>query len=88
MNPFDMEKIDLSGMDGSEICEILHEKCKRHDWFFQMADDSRAYHAGLAKADEIEYIRGVLDAMGFQLTAKVIIAGWMPNSLKKEGYLV
>ena len=53
-----------------------------------MSDDSRAYHAGLAKADEIEYIRGVLGAMGFQLTAKVIIEGWKPNSLKVEGYLV
>jgi hypothetical protein len=44
-----------------------------------MADDSRAYHAGLAKADEIEYIRGVLDGMGFGMTAKTIIEGWKPK---------
>ena len=83
-----VNSLNLSGMEGPEICEILHEKCKFHDWFFQMADDSRAYHAGLAKADEIEYIRGVLDAMGFGMTAKTIIEGWKPNSLKVEGYLV
>jgi hypothetical protein len=83
-----MKKVDLSGMDGTEICEILHDRCEFHDWTYMMSDDSRAYHAGLAEADEIEYIRSVLDAMGFQLTAKVIIEGWKPNSLKKEGYLV
>jgi len=71
-----MEKVNLSGLDATEICEILHEKCKFHDWFFQMSDDSRAYHAGLASADEINYIRGVLDAMGFEMTAKTIIEGW------------
>ena len=83
-----MEKVNLSGLDATEICEILHEKCKFHDWTYMMSDDSRAYHAGLAKADEIEYTRGVLEAMGFQLTAKVIIEGWKPNRLKSEGYLV
>ena len=74
-----MEKVNLSGLDATEICEILHEKCKFHDWFFTMADDSRAYHAGLAKADEIEYIRSVLDGMGFGMTAKTIIEGWKPK---------
>ena len=83
-----MKRLDLSGKDATEICEILHEKCKFHDWTYMMSDDSRAYHAGLAKADEIEYIRGVLDAMGFGTTAKTIIEGWKPNSLKTKGYLV
>jgi len=73
-----MEKINLSGLDATEICEILHEKCKFHDWFFTMADDSRAYHAGLAKADEIEYIRSVLDGMGFGTTADTIIGDYKP----------
>jgi hypothetical protein len=74
-----MGKLDLSGKSSSELLEILHDKCKFHDWFFTMADDSRAYHAGLEKADEIEYIRGVLDAMGFGMTAKTIIEGWRPK---------
>jgi len=83
-----VNSLNLSGMEGPEICEILHEKCKFHDWFFQMADDSRAYHAGLAKADEIEYIRGVLDAMGWQQTAEYIIESFKPEALKTKGYLV
>ena len=74
-----MERLDLSGKTSDELLEILYEKCKFHDWFFTMADDSRAYHAGLAKADEIEYIRSVLDAMGFGMTAKTIIEGWKPR---------
>ena len=74
-----MERLDLSGKTSDELLEILHDKCKFHDWFFTMADDSRAYHAGLAKADEIEYIRSVLDAMGFGMTAKTIIEGWKPR---------
>jgi len=75
-----MNRLDLSGKDATEICEILHEKCKHHDWFFTMSDDSRAYHKGLAAADEIEYIRGVLDGMGFGMTAKTIIEGWKPKT--------
>jgi len=83
-----MEKVNLSGLDAPEICEILHEKCKFHDWTYMMSDDSRAYHAGLAKADEIEYIRGVLDAMGFDNAATHIIDEAKPEILKVEGYLV
>ena len=83
-----MGELDLSGMKATEICEILHEKCKFHDWTYMMSDDSRAYHAGLAKADEIEYIRGVLDAMGWQLTANYIVESFKPEALKTKGYLV
>jgi len=83
-----MEKVNLSGLDATEICEILHEKCKFHDWTYMMSDDSRAYHAGLAEADEIEYIRGVLDAMGFDNAATHIIDEAKPEILKVEGYLV
>jgi len=83
-----MGELDLSGMKAPEICEILHEKCKFHDWTYMMSDDSRAYHAGLAKADEIEYIRGVLDAMGWQLTANYIVESFKPEALKTKGYLV
>jgi len=75
-----MNRLDLSGKDATEICEILHEKCKHHDWFFTMSDDSRAYYKGLAKSDEIDYIHNVLDAMGFGMTAKTIIEGWKPKT--------
>jgi len=75
-----MNRLDLSGKDATEICEILHEKCKHHDWFFTMSDDSRAYYKGLAKSDEIDYIHNVPDAMGFGMTAKTIIEGWKPKT--------
>jgi len=75
-----MGRLNLSGKDASEICEILHEKCKHHDWFFTMSDDTNAYYKGLAKADEIDYIRNVLDGMGFGMTAKTIIEGWKPKT--------
>ena len=83
-----MEKVNLSGLDATEICEILHVKCKFHDWTYMMSDDSRAYHAGLAEADEIEYIRSVLDAMGFDNAATHIIDEAKPEILKTKGYLV
>ena len=77
-----MDKLDLSGMEATEICDILQAKCKFHDWTYMMSDDSRAYHAGLAEADEIEYIRRVLDAMGFDNAATHIIDEAKPDSLK------
>ena len=83
-----MEKVNLSGLDATEICEILHDKCKFHDWTYMMSDDSRAYHAGLAKADEINYLRNVLNAMGFDNAATHIIDEAKPEALKTKGYLV
>ena len=53
--------MDLRGKDSEALCELLHELCSGHDWFFTMSDDSRAYHDGLANADKIQHVRGVLD---------------------------
>lgn len=72
-------QVNVAGKTSDELLEILHELCKSHDWFFTMSDDSRAYHAGLANADEIEYIRSVLDAMGFGTTAETIIGDYKPT---------
>jgi len=44
-----------------------------------MSDDSRAYHDGLANADKIQHVRGVLDAMGFGMTADTIIGDYKPD---------
>ena len=71
-------QVNAVGKTSDELLEILHELCKTHDWFFTMSDDSRAYHAGLAEADEIEYVRSVLDAMGFGTTADTIIGDYKP----------
>ena len=56
--------LNLSGMGPADLMELLTEKCEVHDWTFMMANGN-AYYKGLAKADEINYIRGVLDAIGF-----------------------
>lgn len=74
-----MERLDLSGKDSEALCDLLHELCSGHDWFFTMSDDSRAYHDGLANADKINHVRGVLDAMGFGTTADTIIGDYKPD---------
>ena len=83
-----MEKLNLSGMGPADLMELLTEKCKFHDWTYMMSDDIRAYHKGLSKADEINYIRRVLDAVGFDNAATHIIEKFKPESLKTKGYLV
>jgi len=72
-------QVNVAGKTSDELLEILHELCKSHDWFWTMADDSNAYHNGLANADEINYVRNVLDAMGFGMTADTIINDYKPN---------
>ena len=73
-----MDRLDLSGMDSEALCELLHELCKTHDWFFHMADDYGAWHRGDAHAKKINHVRGVLDAMGFGTTADTIIGDYKP----------
>ena len=82
------ERLDLSGMNEDQLLDLLKEKCDAHDWTYMMSDDSRAYHAGLAKADEINYLRNVLNAMGFDNAATHIIDEAKPEILKTKGYLV
>jgi len=56
-----------------EIVDHLKKLCAGHDWYFQMADDSRAYEAGLVVADEINYVRNVLVARGYEKQAESLI---------------
>ena len=79
--------LNLSGMGPADLMELLTEKCEVHDWTFMMANGN-AYYKGLAKADEINYISGVLDAIGFDNAATHIIEKFKPESLKTKGYLV
>ena len=83
-----VNSLNLSGMGVADMMTLLSEKCKSHDWTFMMSDDSRAYHKGLAEADEIEYIRRVLDALGFDNAATHIIDEAKPEILKTKGYLI
>lgn len=61
-----------------EIVDHLKELCATHDWYFQMADDSRAYEAGLVVADEINYLKSVLVARGYEKQAKSLIDHYRP----------
>jgi hypothetical protein len=83
-----MNPVDLNGKSSEELCDLLHELCKTHDWTFMMSDDSRSYHKGQFHADQIEAVGRRLDNLGFGLTAKYIIEGWKPNSLKVVRNLV
>lgn len=56
-----------------DILSHLKQLCATHDWYFQMADDSRAYERGLVHADEINYVRNVLVARGFEKQAESLI---------------
>jgi hypothetical protein len=60
------------------IVNHLKEVCAGHDWYFQMADDSRAYEAGLIVADEINYLKSVLIARGYERQAESLIAHYRP----------
>jgi len=75
-----MNRLNLSGMDQEALCELLHELCKSHDWFFQMSDDYGAWHRGDQNASKIDHVRCVLDGMGFGMTADTIIGDYKPKT--------
>ena len=75
------ERLDLSGKNLGELLELLGELCKTHDWYYTMADDSRAYHSGLAHADKINHVRGVIDAMGAGAASEAIMSIYRPAPL-------
>lgn len=62
-----------------EIVNHLRELCETHDWHFQMSDDLRAYEAGLVVADEINYLRNVLIARGYEQPTKTLIERYAPK---------
>tara|TARA_R110000868_G_scaffold85896_4_gene241300 strand:- start:1574 stop:1981 length:408 start_codon:yes stop_codon:yes gene_type:complete len=74
-------------MNEDQLLEVLKEKCKVHDWFYQMTN-GKAYYAGKQKADEIDYIRGILGGMDCLEPATLIIESFKPEALKTKGYLV
>lgn len=62
-----------------EIVWHLQELCETHDWYFQMSDDPRTYEAGLVVADEINYLRSVLVARGYEQPTKTLIERYAPK---------
>ena len=62
------EEGDLS--QASAMLDALEAALKRHDWFYMMADDNRAYTSGRAKETEIRKMIADLDALGYGKEAK------------------
>jgi hypothetical protein len=60
------------------IVNRLKSICEKHDWYFTLADDYRAYEAGLVVADEINYLKNVLVARGYERQAESLIDHYRP----------
>ena len=61
-----------------EIVDHLKELCATHDWYFQMANGD-AYYRGLQRADEINYVKNVLVARGYERQAESLVANYRPE---------
>jgi len=61
-----------------EIVNHLKDACASHDWYFQMAEGD-AYYSGLAVASEINYLKSVLIARGYEQQAESLIARYRPE---------
>lgn len=62
----------------TEIMNHLKDTCASHDWYFQMANGD-AYYAGLRVAGEINYLKSVLIARGYEQQAESLIANYRPK---------
>lgn len=61
-----------------EIMNHLKDTCASHDWYFQMAHGN-AYYASLRVASEINYLKSVLIARGYEQQAEALIARYRPK---------
>lgn len=73
------------------MLDALEELLKKHDWWYMMSDDNRAYTEGSAKEYQIRKIMKELEAIGYGEDAKALFNKYAPDgpggtSLKmKEG---
>jgi len=68
-----------------DIVNHLKELCATHDWYFQMAEGD-AYYRGSQRASEINYVKNVLVARGYETQAESLIDRYrpeMPNVFRK-----
>jgi len=68
-----------------DIVNHLKELCATHDWYFQMANGD-AYYRGSQRASEINYVKNVLVARGYETQAESLVARYrpeMPNVFRK-----
>lgn len=69
-----------------DIVNHLKELCATHDWYFQMANGD-AYYRGLQRADEINYVKNVLVARGYERRVESLIAHYRPKTPVPEELL-
>jgi hypothetical protein len=73
------------------MLDALEELLKKHDWYYMMSDDNRAYTQGSAQQYEIRKIMKQLEGIGYDDDAKALFNKYSPDgqggiSLKmKEG---
>jgi hypothetical protein len=73
------------------MLDALEELLKKHDWYYMMSDDNRAYTQGSAQQYEIRKIMKQLEDIGYDDDAKALFNKYSPDgqggiSLKmKEG---
>lgn len=68
-----------------DIVNHLRELCATHDWYFQMAEGD-AYYRGSQRASEINYVKSVLVARGYEKQTESVIDQYrpeMPNVFRK-----
>ena len=63
----------------SMMLDALEELLKKHDWYYMMSDDNRAYTQGSAQQQEIRKIMKGLESMGYGNDAKTLYNKYAPN---------
>jgi hypothetical protein len=61
------------------MLDALEELLKKHDWYYMMSDDNRAYTQGSAQQYEIRKIMKGLESMGYSNDAKTLYNKYAPN---------
>jgi hypothetical protein len=63
----------------SMMLDALEELLKKHDWWYMMSDDNRAYTKGSAQQYEIRKIMKELEDIGYGEDAKTLFNKYAPN---------
>jgi hypothetical protein len=63
----------------SMMLDALEELLKKHDWWYMMSDDNRAYTKGSAQQYEIRKIMKELEDMGYSKDAKTLFNKYAPK---------
>ena len=68
----------------SAMLDAFEAELKRHDWWYMMSDDHRAYQAGSAHDNELHSLFHELDNLGYGDDAKALYNQYAPDRLKMK----